>query len=136
MAGKISNKDRWVTMNGRHLLIKAGETPEEAYERDVKETAKSESDRQQREIAEREKATQKLTAEKNEVPTYTAKDGTTYSIEQGKGGVYLGISKGGKISKNKIEHPEDIEKATVKLTGKGIVFIKDNPELFRLFKRK
>lgn len=135
MAGKISNKDRWVTMNGRHLLIKAGETPEEAYDRNIKETANSEIDRQEKEIAEREKQTEKLTAEKNanEAPTYT-KDGVTYSIERGNGGVYLGMKSGKGFTKNKILSPNDPEKARVKLTGKGLIYLKSDPKMLKLLK--
>lgn len=127
MAGKISNKDRWVTMNGRHLLIKAGETPEEAYDKAIKETAKSESDRQAKEIAEREARTKALTAEKNG-------DGAKYSIENGKGGVFLVSKVEDKLTKNRILDPEDPEKARVKLTGKGLIYLKRYPNMLRLLK--
>lgn len=127
MAGKISNKDRWVTMNGRHLLIKAGETPEEAYDKAIKETAKSESDRQDKEIAEREAKTKALTAEMNG-------QGTKYSIENGKGGVFLVSKVGDKLTKNRVLDPEDPEKARVKLTGKGLIYLKKYPNMLKLLK--
>ncbi len=135
MTSKVSNKDRWVTMNGRHLLIKAGETPEEAYEREVKETANSEIDRKEKEIAEREKQTEKFTAEKNanEAPTYT-RDGVTYSIERSKGGVYLNSKIGNKLTKNKIINAHDFDKASVKLTGKGLIYLKNDPNMLKLLK--
>lgn len=129
MAGKISNKDRWVTMNGRHLLIKAGETPEEAYDREVKDIAKSESDRRDKEIAEREKNTQALTAEKNG-------NGAKLSIEDGKGGVFLVSKVGDKLTRNKIIDPDNPEKARVKLTGRGLVYLKKDPNMLRLLKKR
>lgn len=128
MAGKISNKDRWVTMNGRHFLIKAGETPEEAYDKAIKETAKSESDRQAKEIAEREARTKALTAEKNG-------ESTKYSVENGKGGVFLVSKVGDKLTKNRILDPEDPEKARVKLTGKGLIYLKKYPNMLKLLKK-
>ena len=128
MAGKISNKDRWVTMNGRHLLIKAGETPEEAYDRDIKETAKSESDRQAKEIAEREATTKALTAEKNG-------GGIKYSIENGKGGAFLVSQIGDKLVKNRILDFDDPEKARVKLTGRGLIYLKKDPNMLKLLKK-
>ena len=133
MAGKISNKDRWVTMNGRHLLIKAGETPEEAYDREVKDTANSEIDRRDKEIAEREKNTKALTAEKNALPSFS-QGGVTYSMEKGNGGVYLNSKVGDKLTKTKVNHPNDPDRATVKLTGKGLVYIKDYPKMLKLLK--
>lgn len=125
----------WVTINGRHTLIKEGETVEQALKRESKDTAKSEADRREREIAEREKQTQKLTAEKNanEAPTYT-KDGVTYSIERGNGGVYLGMRSGKSYTKAKIMSPNDPDEARVKLTGKGLVYLKKNPHMLKLLK--
>ena len=135
MADKVSNKDRWITMNGRHVLIKAGETPEQALARESKTLAKSESDRRDKEIAEQEKNTKVLTAEKNSGNSYTAKDGTSYSIEDGKGGVVLVAVKGSSITKNKILDPKDPDKARVKLTGKGLVYLKQNPNMLKLLKK-
>ena len=129
MAGKISNKDRWVTMNGRHLLIKKGETPEEAWERDSKEIAKSESDRRDKEIAEREANTKALTAEMNG-------ESTKYSIENGKDGAYLVSKVGDKLMKSKIIDADDPEKARVKLTGRGLVYLKKDPNMLKLLNKK
>ena len=138
MASKVSDKERWVTVNGRHLLVKAGETPEQAWARSSKETAKEESDRRDKEIAEREKNTKALTAEKNAEQgggKAPAKDGATYSIEGSGNGAVLVIKEGDKVSKNKILDANDPEKARVKLTGKGLVYLKKNPNMLKLLKK-
>lgn len=44
---------KWITYQGRHILIKDGETLEQAFSRDSKEVADSESDRQEKEINDR-----------------------------------------------------------------------------------
>ena len=126
---------KWVTMHGRHVYLEDGQTLEQALAKDAKKVAKEESDRREREIAEREKNTEKFTAEKNanEAPTYT-KDGVTYSIERGKGGVYLNSKIGNKLTKSKISNPNDLKKATVKLTGKGLVYIRKDPNMLKLLK--
>lgn len=138
MASKVSDKDRWVTINGRHLLVKAGETTEQAWSRSNKEIAKSESDRHDKEIAEREKNTKALTAEKNDEKGgdskfFTAKDGTVYSVEGN--GTILVTKNGDKVTKNKILDANDPEKARVKLTGKGLVYLKNNPNMLKLLKK-
>ena len=138
MASKVSDRDRWVTINGRHLLVKAGETTEQAWSRSNKEIAKSESDRQDKEIAEREKSTKALTAEKNDEKGgdgkfFTAKDGTVYSVEGN--GAILVTKNGDKVTKNKILDANDPEKARVKLTGKGLVYLKNNPNMLKLLKK-
>jgi hypothetical protein len=140
MASKVSDKERWVTMNGRHLLVKAGETPEQAWARNSKETAKEESDRRDKEIAEREKNTKALTAEKNgeqggDKKFVTSKDGNVYAIEGSGNSAVLVIKNGDKVSKNKILDANDPEKARVKLTGKGIVYLKKNPNMLKLLKK-
>ena len=124
---------KWITVNGRHLLLKDGETPEQALARDSKEFAKSEVDRQEKEIAEREKNTKALTAERNGTSPFP-KDGTKYSVEIGKDGRYLVMKKGDAITRNKILSPENPEKARVKLTGKGLVYLKADPNMLKLLK--
>ena len=56
---KINNEDgKWITYHGRHLFIKDGETPAQVFTRHSKEVAASESDRQEKEIAESNKRTE------------------------------------------------------------------------------
>jgi len=126
---------KWVTMHGRHVYIEDGQTVEQALARDSKKFAKEEADRREKEIAEREKNTEKLTAEKNanEAPTYT-KDGVTYSIERSKDGVYLTRKIGDKLTKSKISNADDIKKASVKLTGEGLVYLSKDPNMLKLLK--
>ena len=118
------DKERWVTMNGRHLLIKNGESPEEAWARESAKLA----DKRDREISANEKQAKELNAEKNNLSK------TSYSIENSSNGVFLVSKLGDKVEKNKINHPEDPEKATVKLTGLGLVYIKKNPNMLKLLK--
>ena len=126
---------KWITMHGRHVYLEDGQTVEQALAKSSKKFAKEEEDRREKEIAEREKEVEKLTAEKNanEAPTYT-KDGVTYSIERGKGGVYLNSRIGNKLTKSKISNPNDFENATVKLTGKGLIYLKKDPNMLKLLK--
>ena len=127
---------KWITMHGRHVYMEDGQTVEQALAKVDKKFAKEEADRREKEIAEREKETEKLTAEKNanESPTYK-KDGVVYSIERSKGGVYLNSKIGNKLTKSKISNANDPNKASVKLTGKGVVFLKDNPNMLKLLKK-
>lgn len=126
---------KWITMHGRHVWLEDGQTVEQALAKDAKKFAKEEEDRREKEIAEREKNTEKLTAEKNanEALTYT-KDGVTYSIERSKGGVYLNSKAGNKLTKSKISNAGDLNKASVKLTGKGVVYLKKDPNMLKLLK--
>lgn len=119
------DKERWVTMKGRHLLIKAGESPEEAWARESEKLA----DKRDREISANEKQAKELNAEKN---GNVGK--VNYSVERNDEGVFLVSKVGNKIEKSKINHPEDIEKATVKLTGKGLVYLKRDPNMLKLLK--
>ena len=127
---------KWITMHGRHVFMEDGQTVQQALAKNYKDFAKEEEDRREKEIAEREKNTEKLTAEKNanETPTYT-KGGVTYSIERTKGGVYLNSKVGNKLTKSKISNANDPKKASVKLTGKGVVFLNKDPNMLKLLTR-
>ena len=131
---KIPN-GKWITMHGRHVYLEDGQTVEQALAKDSKKFAKEEADRREKEIEEREKNTEKLTAEKNanELPTYT-KDGVTYSIQRSKGGVYLTSKIGNKLTKSKINNANDLKTASVKLTGKGLVYLSKDPNMLKLLK--
>lgn len=79
---------RWITYQGRHILLEDGENKVQAVSRYNKQLAKDEADRREREIAEREERVRKLN-EKKKIPKYA--DGT---IVLGKDGKYYRVYEG------------------------------------------
>lgn len=79
---------RWITYQGRHILLEDGESKVQAVSRYNKKLAEDEADRREREIAEREERIRKLN-EKKKTPKYA--DGT---IVLGKDGKYYRVYEG------------------------------------------
>ena len=72
---------RWITYQGRHILLEDGENKVQAVSRYNKQKAKEEADRREREIAEREEK-QKKAEERKKTPKY--ENGTIVQTKDGK----------------------------------------------------
>lgn len=59
----MDKKGRWVTYQGRKIFIEDGDTAESVYAKQSKKLADEESDRQERQIAERQREQEELNAE-------------------------------------------------------------------------
>ena len=79
---------RWITYQGRHILLEDGENKVQAVSRYNKQLAKEEADRREREIAEREEK-RKRAEERKQIPKYSdgtmvlGKDGKYYKVYEG-----------------------------------------------------